>query len=257
MSARAMYRAVLRVGRESVAVKLYSAVQDERVHFHLLHVEDLVRVEQRMAHPATGETVPSEEIVRGIEVEPGLFVRVDDEELAALEPEPSRDVLLSHWVPADALDHRWYERPYLLGPERGQGPRYAALAAALADSGRIGVAHWTMRKRQYDGALRLEGEHLALVTLRPAEEVLPLEELPAPEGRPLAERERALAGQLVAALAGDFDPEELRDEYRARVLDLVEKKRRGKKVHLKRFRPEIARDDALVAALERSIRRAG
>jgi DNA end-binding protein Ku len=257
MTARAMFRAVLRVGGESVPVKLYSAVQDERVHFHLLHAEDLVRVEQRMVHPATGETVPSEDVVRGIEVEPGLFVRVDDEELAALEPEPSRDVTLTHWLPADALDHRWYERPYLLGPEPNQGARYAALARALADSGRIGVAHWTMRKREYDGALLLEGEHLALVTLRPAAEVLPLEELPAPEGRPLAERERALAAQLVAALASDFDPEEFRDEYRERVLELVERKRSGKKVRLKRFRPEIARDDALVAALERSIKRAG
>ncbi len=256
-SSRAIFRGTLRVGDERVGVKLYSAATDKRVHFHLLHEPDQVRVRQRMVHPTTDETVPPEEMLKGVEVERGVFVLLSDDELAKAEPAPSRDIELDRFVAEGALDHRWYERPYWLGPDNAQVQRYFALAEALEKSGRTGIARWTMRAREYVGALRLEGQHLALIALRYAEELLPIEDLVASEGRGLEERELTLARQLVSALAGPFDPAEFRDEYRERVLKYVEEKRLGGGIKPRHFKPRIVRDDALVAALERSIRKAG
>lgn len=252
MAARAMWKAVLRLGEASVPVKLYSAVEDRGVHFRLLHEKDGVPVEQKMVHPGTGETVPYGEARRGWESEAGTFVVLDDEDLAAAAPEASRDIEVTRFVPPEAIDHRWYDRPYFLGPD-GDDAAYSALARALEASGREGVARWTMRTKSYLGALVPEDGRLALVTLRPAAEVVSADELEAPSGRSLDARERKMARQLVAALAGDDDLSEFHDEYRERVLELVAAKAEGKAAKVepirRRKRPKGSLADVLEASL--------
>jgi DNA end-binding protein Ku len=257
MPARAMWKATLHVGKQELAVKLYAAATERAVHFRLLHAKDGVRVQQRLVHPASGKTVGSDDIVRGVEVEPGRFVVLDDAELAEVDPPASTAIEVLRFVPRAKIDHRWFERPYYLGPDKGAAGGYAALVAAMTETDREGVARWTMRKRPYVGALRLHAGYLALVALRHAEEVIEADELEPPEGRALDAREKKLASQLIGALAGPFEPKEYRDEYRERVLDLVARKRKGGKVKLVRYRPRRVRDDNLVAALERSLKSAG
>lgn len=254
---RAIWKANLVVGPERVPVKLYSAAKDGGVRFHLLHAKDGARVRQRMAHPRTGETVAMEDVRRGVEVGRGRFVVLDEEELASLEPEGSRDVAIERFVPPAAIDPRWYERPYYLGPDEGEDDRYWALASAIEASGLEGLARWTLRKRAYTGALLLHEGLLALVALRAAQELLPVANLRAPAGRELDPRELALATQLVEALGGEFDPGAYRDEYRERVLALIEAKRKGKVIRLERFRPRAVTDDTLLESLQASLRRAG
>jgi DNA end-binding protein Ku len=210
-----------------------------------------------MAHPETGRTVPSDRVRRGIEVERGRFVLLEDAELAELEPEPSRRIEVVRFVPAAAIDHRWYERPYYLGPDQGQREAYFALAASLEHREQEGVARWTMRKRGYAGALRLHAGYLALVSLRSSDEVIEARELEAPGGRELEPRELELASQLIASLTGTFRHEQFRDEYRERVLDLVSKKQRGRKIDLVRYKSRATGEQSLVDALRRSLKSAG
>lgn len=229
--ARAIWKGVIRFGGTELPVKLYSAVQDRAVHFRLLHAPDNVPVQQRMINPVTGEVVPSERIRRGFEAEPGTFVLLDDDELKALEPEPSRDINITRFVEPAAINHQWYDRPYYLGPD-GDTATYAAVAKALGKRNVEGVARWTMRNKSYLGALRPRGEHLILYTLRYAEEVVPLDTLELPAGRDLDKREITMAKQLVSALEGEFDPGAYRDEYQHRVRELIEAKASGKKIKL-------------------------
>jgi DNA end-binding protein Ku len=254
--ARSMFKATLRVGDELVGVKLYSAAVDKDVRFHLLHGADHVRVKQRMAHPVTGETVPPEEMVRAAEVDRGTFVAVTDEELDALQPRTTREIEIERFVPPDVLDQRWYRRPYLLGPEAHHAGRYFALAEALGASELVGVARWTMRKQEYRGALETSGPYLVLVALRHAEELVPFPSFSADQ-RAFDKRELDLARQLVGTLQGPFDAEEFRADHRERLLDLIAEKHRGKRVKHRRFTPRLVRDDSLVAALERSLKRTG
>jgi DNA end-binding protein Ku len=256
MAARAIWRATLRLGREKLDVKLYSAVQETSIRFHLLNKHGLNRVRQRMAHAESGETIESDQVRRAVEVERGVYVVVDDEELAELDAPASRDITVERCVPARALDPLLYDRPYWLGPDDGGSERYFALAEALERSGREGIAHWSMRKREYVGSLRAEHGYLALVTLRHADEIVQVAELPAPEGRKIEERERKLGKQLMAALGGEFDASEFHEEYRERVLDLVAAKRKGTRVHLRRYKPHHVDDASLANALERSLRKA-
>ncbi len=257
MAARAIWKAQLVIGRKRVAVSLVGAAQEQAVRLHLLHQKDHVRVRQRMVDAGSGETVEYRDAQRGIEVERGRFVVIEPKELEALVPKPSRDIELVSFVPRDGIDHRWYSRPYYLAPERGHADEYFALAAALEQTGRSGFARWTMRQREYAGALRVHDGYLALVTLRHAGEVVVASELEPPAGRAFDQRERDLASKLVEALTGPFEHERFRDEYRERLLELVEQKRKGKKVAVKRWKAKPVEDESLANALERSLRSAG
>ncbi len=253
MAARAIWKGVIRFGSASVPVKLYSAVEDHSIHFRLLHEKDKVPVKQRMVDPTTGEPVDYAETRKAYPIARNRFVILEDEDLEELEPEESRDIEITRFVDPDEIDHRWYERAYYLGPDSGNGP-YFALAEALETKGKEGVARWTMRKKSYVGALRVRDGYLMLVALRHADEVIVAEDLPAPEGRPLNKREVEMAVQLVEALSGEFDPAEFKDEYRARVMELVETKAAGRTVKVKTFRPrkqaEESLDDVLAASLK-------
>lgn len=253
MAARAIWKGVIKARGFEVPIRLYSAVEDRDVHFRLLHAKDKTPVHQLMIDAETGKAVPSERIRRGLEVEPGVFVLLDPEELEELEPESSRDVEVTRFVEADAIPVQYYDRPYWVGPDGDTGA-YFALADALGRKGKHGIVRWTMRKKRYTGALHSDGEHLALIVLRHAEEVVASTELSAPAGRELQSAERKMAEQLVAALEGPFDPEEFHDELRERVLELVERKAKGRKPRLeRRVEPKPAArslENALQASLE-------
>jgi DNA end-binding protein Ku len=246
-----MWKADLLVDEVRVPVKLYAAARDAGVHFRLLHASDRSPVKQRMVDPATGEPVAPEDIRRGVEVENGVFVLLDDEERAQLEPKPARDIVVEQVVDRALVDERWFDRPYYLGPD-GDDERYFALAAALEQSHRLCIARWTMRKKRYAGAVHARGGYLLLDTLQAAEEIVPLGAVRAPPDRVPDKREIALAEQLIGTLEDRFDPAAFHDEHRERVLELIESKASGKTLRFAKRKPP-KRSDDLTESLEASL----
>lgn len=251
MAARAIWKGVIRLQGEGVPVKLYSAVEDRNVRFRLLHETDKVPVRQELVNPETDETVPYAEVKRGLITDDGELVMFEPEELEELEPEESRDISVVSFLPAGAIDHRWFLRPYYLGPD-GDAEAYSALIQALERTGREGLVRWTMRKKEYVGTLRLYRGYPMLITLRSAEQVVPADVFEAPEGRDLDEKELTMARQLMGMLEGPFEPESYRDEYRERVEGLIAAKARGGTVKPRRARKEERYED-LSEALRKSL----
>ena len=231
MAARAIWKGNLKLGVVKVPVKLYSAVQDKTVRFHILDQKSKMRVKQHMIEPESGKEVAAAEIQKGFEVEPGTFVILGKEELAELEPEASREIEVAQFLPPSQIPPEYFDRPYYLGPD-GDQAAYFALAEALQKKNREGVVRWVMRKQPYVGALRAVDDYLMLFTLRNAEEVLSARDLPKPSGRAPDKKELAMATQLVELLKGEFDPKDYQDEYRERVMEFVEKKAKGHKPRL-------------------------
>jgi DNA end-binding protein Ku len=253
MAARAIWTGVLTIESESIPVKLYSAVQDRAVHFHLLDKKTGTRVKQHMVDPNTGDEVPPDEIRKGYEAEPGQFVLITPEEIASADPEESREIRISRFVPPEAIVHQYYDRPYYLGPDGDDTKPYFALAEALASREREGLAHWTMRKKEYNGALRVRDGYLVLIALRHADEVVTARELPELTGRAPDPREIQMAEQLISVLADDFRAEEFRDEYRDRVMQLIESKAKGNKPKLQKVPARAKAPSSLLDMLSASL----
>lgn len=226
MAARAIWKGELQVGSGTVPIKLYAAVQERDVRFHVLQNRTKSRVRQQIT-TEDKKPVEKEEIRKGYEVEPGTFVIVETEELEKLKPKESRVISFPRFVPIGAVGNEWYERPYYVAPD-GEEDKYFALVHALENRNQVGIARWTMRGKSYVGALRVEDGYLVLVKLRYAEEVLSARELPAPGGRALEAKELRMAEELIGALEGKFEPEQFRDEYRDRVVKFIEAKAKGR-----------------------------
>ena len=252
MAARAMWKGVVRFADIRVPVKLYSAVQDRSVHFRLLHGKDRSPVKQAMVNPETDEAVPFSETRRGYRTDEGSLVVLGNDELEELQPEQTRDIEVISFLPPEEIDHRWYSRPYYLGPD-GAEDEYFALIEALDRSGREGLARWVMRKKAYVGALRLHAGYPMLMSLRHDQEVVSLDTLNPPGGARLDDKELDMAQQLVGMLEAPFEPEQYHDEYRERVMSLIEAKQRGESVKVTPIRRPKASDD-VATALEASLK---
>jgi len=233
MAARAIWKGQLKLGTTKIPVKLYSAVQDKTVRFHILDDKNKARVKQHMVEADSGEEVPNEEIQKGYEVEPGKFVILTEEDLEKLAPPPSRDIEVVEFVPQDEVSQQWYDRPYYLGPDDG-GNEYFALVDALNKQEKEGIAHWVMRGKYYAGGLRPVDDYLMLSTFRDAKEVILADQLAKPTGAAPTQKELAMAKQLVEMLKGEFNPKDYKDEYRQRVMEFIEKKAKG---HAPRLKP--------------------
>jgi DNA end-binding protein Ku len=252
MGARAMWKGVVRLADARIPIKLYAAVEDQDVHFRLLHGADRSPIKQVLVDRATDRAVPYRDVKRAFQ-SAGELVLLRDDELESLEPPASRDIDILQLLPEGALDHRWYVRPYYLGPDEAGTEGYLALAEALAAGGHEALTRWTMRKKEYVGALRSHLGYLVLIALRHAEEVVSVADLGVSPGAQLDERELEMARRLVDMLAGDFRPEEYADEYRARLRELIWRKARGEVVEIgPRLRRREAEPD-LTAALEASL----
>jgi DNA end-binding protein Ku len=210
-----------------------------------------MRVKQHMIDPDSGEEVPTQEIQKGYEIEPGRFVILTEEDLEKLQPPPSRDIEIEEFVDRDEISQQWFERPYYLGPDNGS-EEYFALAEALNNQEKEGIAHWVMRNKYYSGVLRSIDDYLLLFTLKDAKEVISAKDLAKPTGAAPTQKELAMAKQLVEMLQGEFNAADYKDEYRDRVEKFIEQKAKGRKPRLQAVKTKRRAAD-LGAALEKSL----
>lgn len=252
MAARAMWKADLALGEIKVPVKLYAAVRDTKVHFRLLHAADHAPVKQQMVNPETEQPVPAEQLKKAVAVDRGVYVLLTEAEQAALAPKPSRLISVEQVVATSAVDERWFDRPYYLGPD-GDEEGYFALADALKKRGAVGIAHWVLRNKRYVGALQASGGYLLLDTLRYAQEVVEVSAVRPNANRAPDKREIALAEQLIGALEDRFDATEFRDEYQEQLKGLLAAKAAGKVVRFPKA-PRAKQTDSLVASLQASLK---
>jgi DNA end-binding protein Ku len=256
MPARSIFNGRLNLDGAIIPVKLYTAVEPGRVAFRLLHASDGVPIRQRMVNPRTGEEVPHEAARKALPLASAMVI-LREEELAELDPEPSRDIEFLRFVAPETLDQPWYERPYWVGPAgtAEETRDYFAFVRALTEADKLGIVRWTMRKKSYHGALRAFGEHLALITLRSPDELIPTDKLPELSWPTPSEQELNMARQLIALLEGEPDLEQFRDRYAEQVAELAAAKATGRPPEPPEHKPTRPAAPSLTDALAASIAR--
>jgi DNA end-binding protein Ku len=159
-------------------------------------------------------------------------------------------------VSLDEIDPLYYEKGYILLPDKGAEKPYALLAKAMETSGKVAIARFVMRTKQYLAAVRAKSGALVLSTMLFADEVVAphqVEGLPDPEAVAPSDREVAMAEQLIESLTTEFDPTKFRDEYRDKVLELIEAKAEGQEFVHAEPGEEPTKVVDLMAALEASL----
>jgi DNA end-binding protein Ku len=248
---RAIWSGSISFGLVSVPVRMFSAVEEHKLHFHFVHAPDGSRIGYEKICKAEEKPVPDEEIVKAFEYEKGEYVYLTDEDFEAAQVEGGRTIDIQAFVPYDEIDPIFFERTYYLAPAEDGEKVYALLARAMKDSGLSAVAKFVMRDRQYLACLRIRDGVITLERMHFADEIRDAGEL-APKRTKVEKKELAMAAQLVEQFAGKFEPESFRNTYRDTLEEIIEAKRKGEEVHVPEV-PEPEKPTDLMAALRASV----
>jgi len=256
--ARSIWSGAISFGLVNVPIKLYSAVSKKTVRFHQLNGETGNRIQQKRVDPETGEEVAYENIVKGYELTRDRYVLITPEELETLDPEKTRSIDIEDFVDESEIDPIFYDHPYYLVPDKGAAKAYGLLLNAMADAEKVAIARVVIRQKEQLVAIRphRDGDLLVMETMVFADEVVGADELDGlPDSKELSvsDRELTMARQLIESLTDDFDPGKYKDEYREKVLELIEAKAEGQEIAVQPEAPAPAKVPDLMAALEASL----
>jgi DNA end-binding protein Ku len=254
--ARSIWSGNISFGLVNVPVKLFTAVRDQSVHFHMLSEDGRCRLRRKLYCPDTGEEYDFKHTARGYEIAPSQYVIIRDEELDKLRPEKGRTIEISDFVDLQDIDPIYYDRTYYLMPDAQGVKGYQLLLHAMRASGKVGIATFVMRRKEYLAALRPTEKAILLETMHFSEEISQIgEEIDEPPKASLAKKELDVAEQLITALSGRFDPSKYEDAYTQKVRELVEAKAEGEEdlVLAEAGEPEAPPVYNLMEALEKSL----
>jgi DNA end-binding protein Ku len=230
MAARSIASLNLSFGLVSIPVKLYSATESAAtVKFNLL-AKDGSRVKQQYVSEKDQSVVARADMVKGYEVEKDKFVLFTADELKQLEEGGSHVIEIVAFVPEKSVDPRYYDKAYLLAPDKRGGKPYALLLEAMRSSGKSALARWSWKAKQYVVQVRPTEEGLVLQQLLYANEVRSFKELDI-EPVTISPPELQLALQLIDQISEPaYDPSRFQDEERLRVLAAIDAKIAGQQV---------------------------
>jgi DNA end-binding protein Ku len=251
-----MWSGAISFGLVNVPVKLYSAVSRKTVRFHQLNADTGHRIAQKRVDSVTGEEVPYEKLVKGFELTKDRYVVITPEELDSVSPEKTRAIDIEDFVDLEDIDPIFYDHPYYLVPDKGSAKAYGLLLEAMRESGKVAIARVVLRSKEQLVAIRPAGDVLTMETMIFHDEVVPtddLDEVPDAKELKTSDRELKMAQQLIASLSSDFEPSKYHDEYREKVLELVERKAEGQEIAIQPEAEEPAKVPDLMAALEASL----
>jgi DNA end-binding protein Ku len=254
--ARPIWTGVLTFGLVTVPVALYAATESHGVQFRQIQRGTSDRVRNRRVNERTGEEVAFQDIVKGYDLGDEQYVVIDPSELDDIAPGKSKAITVSAFVDITEVDPIYYDSSYYLAPKGEEfAAAYALLLEAMEESGRVGIASFVMRGKEYLAAIRPANGILELHTLHYADEVRdPAEELPdLPELAPVDPLQLEAARQLIDMLATGWKPEDYQDGFRDRVQQLIDAKRTGGEIVGAEGPPDSTNVLDLMSALQRSL----
>lgn len=252
---RSLWTGSLSFGLVNIPVKLYNAVSPKDIRFHLLHDEDGARIQQKRVCSVDGEEVTSDHLVKGYEISPDRYVKITKDELEQIDPQATHTVDIEDFVSLSEIDPLYYEHTYYVVPGNNAASAYGLLLNAMKQAQKVAIAKVVMRTKQYLCAIRPHEQALLMSTLFFADEIVAQSALPELQDikSDVNDRQLAMAQQLIDSLTTEFDAKRYRDEYRARVLELIEQKSEGEEIVNPPETREPAKVINLMDALEASL----
>src|SRR5580693_10198837 len=227
--ASTVWKGHLTFGLVSFPIRLYSAARSESISFNQLHKADNSRVKQVLYCQAEDKPIPRSEIVKGFEYEKDRYIVIEDEEVKKVAPQTAKVMEILEFVPTDQVDPIFLETSYYMAPDEAGEKPYALLFDALKKTGYAGVGKIAMHNREHIVILRPGHNGVLMHTMYYTHEIRKVDEFRTDLSL-VKEKELALATNLIEALAGEFEPEKYKDDYRENLLKMIEQKKQGHEV---------------------------
>jgi DNA end-binding protein Ku len=255
--ASTVWKGYISFGLVSVPVRLYAAAREEHVSFNQIHEVCGSRIKQQTFCPTCQRVVERNELVKGYQIDRDSYVLVNNDELKTLEADSSEAMEIAQFVSLSEVDPIYYQASYYSAPEDPGRRAYGLLLQAMEKLNVAAIAKVTLHSREQIVLMRPYHQGIILHTLYFPAEVREISEYGKTESMNLQKPEIALAEQFIQQLTAKFEPEQYKDEYQQRVLELVETKRAGQVVAGQPEKPKLAPVIDLMEALKKSIAERG
>ena len=227
---RPLWKGAITFGLISIPVRLYSAVQEKSLKFHLLHEEDGGRIKYQRVCAKCGKEVSWDDIVKGYEYSKDHYVTLTEDEFDAVDLDSVRAIDVVSFVPLEQIDPIYFNKTYYVAPEQAGLKAYRLLADALEAEGQVGVAKVALRDKEHLATVRLVDNVFVLETMHWPDEIREPEFEELQKNVKVQDSEVKMARQLIQQLSDDFKPEDFHDEYREKLEEVVEKKIEGQEI---------------------------
>lgn len=248
-----VWKGAISFGLVHVPVKMFSATEDKDISMRYIHKTCITPLSYVRKCQTCEKEVEWEEITKGYEYEPGRFVLFEKDELEEISGEANKEIKILDFVNLTDIDPVYFQKTYYLGPGDTGAGAYMLLLDSMRQTGKIGIAKVSIRSKSSLAAIRVIENCLAMETIFYPDEIRPISQVPnLPEKVTVNEREMEMAKMLINQLSTPFEPEKYKDEYRARLLDAIERKVAGEEIQ---SAPEVQKTSVidLMAALQASL----
>lgn len=231
--ARAIWKGAISFGLVHIPVALVSATSSGGVDFDWLDKRTMDPVGYKRINKVTGKEMTQENIVKGVQYEKGRYVVLSEEEIRSAHPKSTQTIEIFGFVDSDRIPLQNIDTPYFLAPDKHGEKVYALLRETLVDTRKVALANVVLHTRQHLAAVMPLDSAMVLVILRWPAEVRSLDTLELTDAvteATLSKSERDMARRLVKDMSVDWQPDEYRDTFEEKIMQLVETKAREGKI---------------------------
>ena len=221
-------KSVISFGMVAIPIDMYTATQDNDIHFNQLYKDDHSRIRYKKTCAHCGDEVKGSDIVKGYEYDKDHYVVVTDEELEKIKTEKEKSIEILNFVKLDEISPVYYEKSYQAVPQKGAEKAFELLRAALIDEGKIAIGKSVLGTKEKLMSLIPRDDGIIILTMYYADEI---KEFQKKYDKPkVSKKELDMAKTLINAMDSPFNPEQYTDEYQVKLRGLIDAKIAGKEV---------------------------
>lgn len=261
MAPRPFWKGYLKLSLVTCPVAMMPATTErEKVRFHTLNRATGNRVESRYVDAVTDDPVDDDDQVKGYERGENDHVLLEDDELDAVALESTRTIDIDRFVPQESIEWIWYDKPHYLTPDDPVGEEaFSVIRDAMSATHMVGISRLVLYRRERAVMLVPRDRGIVLWTLRYGDEVRdPAHYFGEIESRKVDPKLMSLVTTLIEERSQSWDPKMVGDPVQARLLEIINSKKKGRAAPKKKRAPE--KPDNVVSimdALRRSIESEG
>ena len=256
MRMRSVWRGAISFGLVTIAVRLYTAVEEHDFRFNQVHREDGGRIRYKRVCSVCGNEVEYGDITKGYELDDGRMVIMENEDFEKLPVKTDKSIDVLEFVPAEEIDPIYFQKTYYLEPDKAAARPYVLLRDALVKTGQLAVVKITIRQKETLATIRARDDVLVMHTMLWPDEIRKAEFDFLDQNVEVRPQELKMATSLVESMAGDFDPDTFTDDYRDALEKVIAAKAEGAELPEQPEAEEKGDVIDLMTALERSVEKA-
>lgn len=221
-------KSVITFGMVAIPIAMYTATQDNDIHFNQLHKEDNSRIRYKKTCANCGKEIKAEDIVKGYEYDDDKYVVITDEEIEKIKTEKEKSIQILHFAQLNQISPVYYNKTYQAAPETGGEKAFELLRSALMAEQKIAIGKTVMGTKDTLMAIIPREEGIIISTMFYADDI---KELQRQYSKPnVSEQELNMAKMLINSMDTPFDASQYKDEYQEKLRELIETKISGKEV---------------------------